>query len=345
MKKFLSILCLVLCFAMLFSLTACDQGKDDPNIDNGENNGENNGDNGSEKVEIKVGVLKGPTGIGAVKFMKDAQTGATDGKYSVTLYETASVGNLNNDIINGTLDIAALPINAGATLYNKSEGKIQVLAANALGVLSIVGKEELSDIKALEGETIHTTGQASTPEYILDFILEENGLTAGEDVEVIYYPDGNTALAAMLKDGGYAMLPEPATTSALAQNADLKIIFDVTSEWDKVSDTQLIQGCLVVNKAFADSHKEEVEEFLREYAEGVKYVQENTSAAAELVVEFGIIANKTMAENSIPRSNVVCITGSDMKSAVSAMLGVLYDANASSVGGALPDDAYYYVGG
>lgn len=344
MKKLVRILCIVLTLAMLsFALAAC--GKKEGNDDTpGGNNGDVSGGDTAQKTEIRVGVLKGPTGIGAVKFMKDAQTGATDGKYTVTLYETASVGNLNNDIINGTLDIAALPVNAGATLYNKSSGKIQVIAANALGVLSIVGKEDISDIKGLSGKTLHTTGQASTPEYIINYVLEKNGLKAGDDVEIKYYPDGNTALAAMLKDGGYAMLPEPATTSALAKNDDLKIIFDVTSEWNKVSDTQLIQGCLVVNKAFADSHKAEVGKFLREYAEGVEFVQNNPSEAAELVVEYGIIANKEMAEKSIPRSNVVCITGSGMKDAVSAMLGVLYSADASSVGGKLPDDAYYYVG-
>lgn len=335
-------MCVVLTLAMLFTLAACEQKKGESD-DNKTPGGDNGGDS-AQKTEIKVGVLKGPTGIGAVKFMKDAQTGKTSGKYSVTLYETASVGNLNNDIINGTLDIAALPINAGAMLYNKSGGKIQVIAANALGVLSIVGKEDISDIKDLKGKTVHTTGQASTPEYIINYVLKQNGLSAGEDVEIKYYPDGNTALAAMLKDGGYAMLPEPATTSALAKNVDLKIVLDMTKEWDKVSDTQLIQGCLVVNKAFADSHKAEVEEFLREYAAGVKFVQENPSDAAELVVEYEIIANKAMAEKSIPRSNVACITGSEMKDAVSAMLGVLYSANASSVGGKLPDDAYYYVG-
>ncbi len=338
MKKITRFISLLLIAATLFALSACGTKPETPeDPDDGNTN-----DPTTELAEIKVGVLKGATGIGAVKLMQDSEDKKTTGKYDIQLYETANVANLNKDILNGTVNIAALPINAGATLYNKSEGKVQIIAANALGVLSILGKDELTSISALKGKTLHTTGQASTPQYILEYLLVKNGLQVSE-VNIVYYADGNQALAGMLKDGGYAMLPEPATTAALSKNADLKLLMSVTDEWAKVSDKKLIQGCLVVNTEFAKAHPEEIKTFLSEYASTVKYVQENPSDAADLVVKYGIIAAKPMAEKSLPRCGVVCITGENMKADVKEMLTVLFNANAASVGGKLPDDAYYYV--
>jgi NitT/TauT family transport system substrate-binding protein len=336
MKKMTKILAIVLALASVFALGACSFEED---------------------TQIKVGVLKGPTGMGAVKIAKDSEaTKDTPTGYSFTFYETANVQQLNSDILNGTVDIAALPINAAAALFNKSQGKIQVIATNALGVLSIVGTEELSAITELKGKTIHTTGQASTPEYIIRYLLEKNGMNAvtdpdaalGEnDVRVLFYADGQTAMGKMKLTGGYAMLPEPAASAALKNVNGCKIIFNVTEEWDKVCDTKLVQGCLVVNKEFADKYPNAIEGFLKAYSNSVSYTNgsENASAVADLLVEYGILAapQKALAGDAIPRANIVCITGKDMKKDVSAMLTVLHTANAASVGGKLPTDDFYGI--
>lgn len=334
MKLFTKILAVVLVIASVFAFAAC---------------------NTEEDTQIKVGVLKGPTGMGAVKIAKDSEAtkDEPDG-YSFTFYETANVAQLNSDILNGTVNIAALPINACAALFNKSEGKIQVIATNALGVLSIVGTEQLNAITDLKGKTIHTTGAASTPEYIIKYLLQKNGMNAvtdettalGEnDVRIIFYADGQTAMGKMKTLGGYAMLPEPAATAALKNVPNCKIIFNVTEEWDKVCDTKLVQGCLVVNTEFAKKYPNAVENFLKEYKKSVDFVNkaDNAAAAADLLVEYGILAEaqKGLAKDAIPRANIVCIAGKDMKADVSAMLTVLHTANPASVGGKLPTDDFY----
>ncbi len=340
MKKITKLISLLLIAAAILSLAACSRPND-------------NGEPPTELTEVKIGVLKGATGIGAVKLKKDADTNVTEGIYKVDFYETTNVQALTADVLNGTVNIAALPINAAAALYNKSEGKVQIIAANALGVLSIIGKDDLSSVADLKGKTLHTVQKANTPEYIINFLLEKNGLTPINDpetelpqngVRVLFYSDPNAAAAAMLKDGGYAMLPEPATTATLAKNnnAGVKLLLNVTEEWDKVCNTKLIQGCLVVNTDYAKAHSTEVAKFLEEYAKTVNYVKENTSSAAELVVEYGLIAAKPMAEQSLPRCGITCMTGGEMKTAVSEMLSVLHNANAASVGGKLPDDNFYY---
>ncbi len=347
MKKLTKIFSLLLIIATLLSLSACAGNGDKTDPEDGD-------DDGSVTLtEVKIGVLKGATGIGAVKLKKDADTNATEGKYKIDFYETTNVQALTANVLNGTVNIAALPINAAASLYNKSEGKVQIIAANALGVLSIIGKDDLASVADLKGKTLHTVQKANTPEYIINFLLEKNGLTAVNDpeaalpengVRVLFYGDPNTAAAAMLQDGGYAMLPEPATTATLAKNKDagVKFLLNVTEEWDKVCDTKLIQGCLVVNTEYAKAHPAEVAKFLEEYAKTVTYVKENTSSAAELVVEYGLIAAKPMAEQSLPRCGITCMTSDEMKTAVKEMLTVLYNAEPASVGGKLPEDAFYY---
>lgn len=329
MKKLKSLLLILLCLTLVFpmALTACADKKAD-----------------IENTEIKIGVLKGATGIGASKLKKDSDDKVTTGKYNITFYETANVSTLTKDIINGTVNIAALPINTAAALFNES-GKVQVIAANALGVLSIIGKDSLASIADLRGKTIHTTGQAATPEYILNFLLKENGLTPGTDVTVKFYADGTKAAAGAVAEGGVAMLPEPATTATLTKNPDLKLLFNVTDEWNKVSDTKLIQGVLVVNKDFAKEHKAALDNFLTEYKNSISFMTSDESAddAAALTVEYGLLANAKIAKASIKRSSIVCITGKEMKKDVSAMLNVLFNANPDSIKGKLPAKAFYYV--
>ena len=331
MKKITKLLAVLLVLASLLTLAACSPEED---------------------TQIKIGVLKGPTGMGAVKAAKDSVATANepDG-YTFTFYETANVAQLNNDIINGTVDIAALPINACAALFNKSEGKIEVIATNALGVLSIVGGSDITSVNDLKGKTIHTTGKASTPEYIINYILDKNGMNAVNDlttaldangVRVIYHADGNAAIAAMKLDAGsFAMLPEPAATVATTQG--FKICLSVTDEWAKVSDTKLVQGCLVVNKAFAEEHPKAIEKFLKNYKASVDYINkaENIDDAAALLVEYGIVPKAPIAKQAIPRANIVCEVGKTMKNDVEAMLTVLHTADPKSVGGKLPTDDFY----
>ena len=331
MKQLTKILAIVLVIAAVFALSAC---------------------KGEEDTRIKIGVLKGPTGMGAVKIASDSKdTPDTPDGYDFTFYETANVAQLNSDILNGTVNVAALPINACAALFNNSQGKIEVIATNALGVLSIVGSTDLASVTDLKGKTVHTTGQASTPEYIINYLLAENGMNAVNDlttvlgdngVRVIYHADGNTAIAAMKLDAGsFAMLPEPAATVATTQG--FKICLSVTDEWDKVSDSKLVQGCLVVNKAFAKEHPKAIEKFLGAYKASVDFVNDtaNADAAAKLLVDYGIVPKAPVAKQAIPRANVVCEVGKTMKDDVSAMLTVLYNANPKSVGGKLPTDDFY----
>lgn len=308
-----------------------DQGRDDP-VDYPSN---------AEPTDIRVAALKGPTGMGMAWLMDEASQGKAYHNYTFTLANTPN--EIESQLIANQIDIAAVPINRAATLYNKTDGQVQLLAVNTLGVLHVVENgdtvQELSDLK---GKTVYATGKGSTPEYIINYILEKNHLT--EDVTVEYKTD-HSELAALIAAGevDIAILPEPHVTAACMKNDALRVALDLTDEWDRVSDTKLIQGCVVARKEFVEKNPIVVNDFLFFYNISADYPGIEPDIASELMAKHEIMASKEAAYKAIPNCNLVYLAGEMMKNDASAMLQVLYDADADSVGGALPGDDFYYI--
>ena len=302
----------------------------------------------AEPVDVNVMALKGPTAMGMVKLMDDADSGNVDTEnYSFEI--AASADEVTPKLIQGETDIAAVPANLASVLYNKTEGQIQVLAVNTLGVLYIVENgDSIHSVSDLAGRTIYASGKGSTPEYALNFILEKNGLTPGTDVTIEWKSEHSECVSALAQDPeGIAMLPQPFVTTAQAKNPNLKVALDLTEEWDKVMENEetkssLLTGVVIVRKEFAEENPEAVEDFMDRYADSVKYVNDNVEEAAKLVGNYDIVT-EDVAVKAIPECNIVCITGEDMKEQLSGYLAVLKDANPESIGGELPGDDFYYI--
>lgn len=345
MKKIISLItALMLSAALLAGCGSTGSGSADQ-TDTQENSGTQTQ---AEPVDVNVMALKGPTAMGMVKLMDDADSGNVDTEnYSLGI--AASADEVTPKLIQGEADIAAVPANLASVLYNKTEGQIQVLAVNTLGVLYIVENgDSIQSVSDLAGRTIYASGKGSTPEYALNFILEKNGLTPGTDVTVEWKSEHSECVSALAQDPeGIAMLPQPFVTTAQAKNPDLKVALDLTEEWDKVMENEetkssLLTGVVVVRKEFAEENPEAVEDFMERYADSVEYVNDNVEEAAELVGNYDIVA-ADVAVKAIPECNIVCITGEDMKEQLSGYLTVLKDANPESIGGELPGDDFYYI--
>lgn len=289
-----------------------------------------------DDTEIRIAALKGPTGMGMVK-LADKQNYPN---YTVSI--EASPDALNPRIISGEVDVAAVPVNLASVLYNKLDGDISVLAVSTLGVLYVVeAGSEVNSVADLAGKTVYATGQGATPEYILNYLLDKNGVS--ESVEVNYVGE-HAALATMLADGSaeIGMLPEPNVTSTLAGNDNLRIALNLTEEWNKVCSTELVQGVVIARKSFVNEHPEAIEQFLREYEKSSAFVNENIDEAAKLIVDVGILGNVEIAKKAIPNCNISFSKGEAMHKAVEGMLAVLFEANPKSIGGKLPDKDFYY---
>ncbi len=321
MKKNLMkrIVAMITAAVMLFSLAAfaaCSKKQDD--------------------TEIRIAALKGPTGMGMVK-LADKQNYPN---YTVSI--EASPDALNPQIISGEVDVAAVPVNLASVLYNKLDGDISVLAVSTLGVLYVVeAGSEVNSVADLAGKTVYATGQGATPEYILNYLLDKNGVAGSVEVN---YVGEHAALATMLADGSaeIGMLPEPNVTSTLAGNDNLRIALNLTEEWNKVCSTELVQGVVIARKSFVNEHPEAIEQFLREYEKSSAFVNENIDEAAKLIVDAGILGNVEIAKKAIPNCNISFSKGEAMHKAVEGMLTVLFEANPKSIGGKLPDKDFYY---
>lgn len=290
---------------------------------------------------INVYALKGPTGIGLVKVMND-----NDGTYNITL--AGAPDEVTAAVINGDANIAAVPTNLAATLYNKTQGKVQLMALNTLGVLHIVTSDPaIQSLSDLEGKTLWATGQGSTPEYVLNYILEANGLA--DKVEVQYLAE-HAELATQAASGmvDVALLPEPHVTSVLNQNKDFRIALDVTELFNQAAagkgeNAVLSMGCVIVNKEWAENNADKLAAFMDAYAASVEFVNTNVDEASQMVEVQGIIPKAAVAKKAIPNCHIVFVTGEEMKTQIAPFFQVLYNANPKSVGGALPVDDFYYI--
>ena len=297
-----------------------------------------------ENVTVRVGGLKGPTSIGLLGLKKKVADGENLQGYEFTMATAAE--EITTMLVKGELDVALIPANVASVLYNKTEGKISVIDINTLGVLYIVsGDTGISTLNDLKDRTVYLTGKGTTPDYVLQYILKENGLDGQVNFE---YKSEATEVAAVLAEDEMAvgLLPQPFVTAAMAKNDKLNIVMSMTDEWDKLQGTdgsRLLTGVTVVNNEFLAEHEIAVSAFLNDHAESADFVNSNIDEAAVLAVNEEIIAAEPIAKKAIPGCNIVCLTDEEMKSALEGYLGVLFDMDAASVGGKLPDEKFYFV--
>jgi len=242
--------------------------------------------------------------------------------------------------------MAAIPANLAATLYQKTEGGIQAVAVNTLGVLYVVekGGDTIQSMADLAGRTILSTGKGTTPEYVLRYLLNANGIDPDKDVTIEYYSEATEVTAQMANtEDAIAVLPQPYVTAAGLQDDTLRVALDLTEEWNKVADTQLITGVTVVRKEYAEEHPDVVAAFLTDYAKSVEAANTDLDGTAALCEEQGVVAKAAIAKKALPNCNIVCLTGDELKTNASAYLQVLFDADPKAVGGAMPGDDFYWT--
>ncbi|MBE6696440.1 MAG: ABC transporter substrate-binding protein [Ruminococcaceae bacterium] len=334
MKKLVSLLLVIV--ALLTVLTACAQK--DPTSEN-------------QITPLKIGVLSGTTGMGAAKLVNDIKAGGEEiSKYYASIDTYTDPSTLLSDIISGKVDIAALPTNAAATLFNKSKGNAQVVAINTLGVLYVLDSSgSVKSLSDLSGKTVYVATPGQTPEYIFKHIIEKNNI---ENVTISYDYTDLDSLTSAVATGAVeiALLPEPKVTIAqttAANNgiANLAVAIDLTEEWSKVEDTVLTQGCVVARKETVDNNNAALEKFLADYEASISYITDknNIDAAADAIAASGIIPKAPIAKKALPKCNITFIAGEEMKAALSSFLKVLYDMDKTAVGGNLPTDDFYYI--
>ena len=297
-------------------------------------------DSTSETTAVRIGALKGPTSMGMAQMLKDAADGNSNYQFTIA----GAPDEITALLVKGELDVAAVPSNLASVLYNNTNGGVKVAMINTLGILYVVeAGDTVNSVADLKGRTVYSSGRGATPEYSVDYILSQNGIDPETDVTVEFKSE-HTELAAALQSGtaDLAVLPEPFVTTVLAGNDNLRVALNLNEEWDKVSDgSGMVTGVLVVRSEFAEQHPDELTALLEAYEQSVKLVNENPAEAAAIIEQNGI-AKAAVAEQAIPKCNIVFISGNEMRTKVEGFLEILFDMNPKAVGGALPGDDFYY---
>ena len=295
-------------------------------------------------ADVNLAVLAGPTGIGAAGLMEANDAGETVNHYTFTV--ASAPEDVVSGVANGSLDMAAVPTNLASTLYAKTEGGVQVAALNTYGVLYILENgDTVQSLADLKGKTVYATGQGSNPEYILNYVIKQNGL---DDVTVSYEFTVDELTAKIVSgDVQTIMVPEPKATAIKGQLKKAEKEFTVTdlqAEWNKVCDTPIAQGVVVVRADWLSENEGAFRTFLNDFKASSDAALNDLDNTVAAVVELGVIPNEALAKQAIPNCNIVSVTGEDMKKSVSGFINVLLEADPQSVGGAAPDDGFYYVG-
>ena len=313
-----------------------------------------------ESVTVRVAALKGPTAMGMVKLMSDSEDFEEDVEDFVdaredfervtiqsNLYDftlAASADEVSPKLMQGELDIACVPANLASVLYNRTDGGIVTLAVNTLGVLYIVENgNAVASMADLAGKTIVASGKGSTPEYALRYLLTENGIDPDTGVTIDWKSEHSECVASLASGAAtIAMLPQPFVTVAQTQLPDLRVALDLTEAWDALDNgSALLTGVVVARADFVKEHPAAVSDFLEQYSASVDWVNANTADAAELIGGYDIV-DAAVAEKALPYCNIVCVTGTEMMDMLSGYLSVLWEQDAESVGGGMPNDDFYY---
>lgn len=299
---------------------------------------------------VTIGSLKGPTSMGLAYLMQKP----VDRTWVYSFEMATAADELTGKIINGELDVALVPANMASILYNKTDGNVKVIDVNTLGVLYVVeGGETVQSVADLAGKTIYLTGKGTTPDYVLQYLLEQNGLTT-EDVTLEYKSEATEVVSALAtEEGAVGLLPQPFVTVATMKNENLRLALDLADEWAKLQPedgSSMVTGVTIARKdflegedEFEETNEQMVQGFLEDHKESVSYVNANLSEAAEMIAELGIVDSAAVAEAAIPYCNITCITGEEMKTALEGYLQVLEDMDPASIGGSLPGEDFYYI--
>lgn len=186
-------------------------------------------------------------------------------------------------LLSDAADIALLGTEAGLYVYNEGKEdypKAFIQLTQRAGNF-LVSREEEPDFKwaDLKGKSVIGGRLGGMPELVLEYVLKENGLTIGEDVEIINNIDFSSTAGAFTGNvGDYTVEFEPVATT-LEQSGSGHIVASLGEASGFVPYT-----VYMARDDFMENHPETIEAFTRAIYKGQLWVKEHTSAEIAEVI-------------------------------------------------------------
>ena len=294
-----------------------------------------------EPMTVRVGALKGPTGIGMIRLFETPPV--LPQSVTAVFEAVASADAMAAKLLSGDLQAAVLPVNLAAKLYNSGMA-YPVVAVVGNGMVRLVTTDPaLVDVQGLRGRDLYVAGQGATPEYLIRTILKREGIDAEADLKLIFnmpYPE----IAASLVAGRIqsALLPEPFATMALMGNPAARVAFPVGELWTRATgQADYPMSVFVMSASFIAERPEAAAALAASYRASIEAVKADPAAAGLLVEKHDMGLKAGVATKAIPVSNYVFVPAPAARPAIEALLSVFLAAVPASVGGKLPDDGFY----
>lgn len=339
-KRFLAA-CMALTLS-LGALTGCGNSSSNTSADSGEVQGS------ADATDVNVGLIMGPPSMGLGWLIHENEEGNTFNHYN---FDVAGVdySAVSASLNQGDYDIATVPSNVAAILYNNPDmkEKVKVISIGNLGLLYVLTTDPtISTMEDLKGRTVYSIGEGGPPEYTFEYLLDQYDLA--DAVNFSFRATPFEVLNLLQEEpNSIALLPQPFVEVAKMLVPDLRVAINVTDAWDALntdSGAQSVTTVTVVRTAFLEEHEQAVKEYLELAKQSTDYCLEHLDEAAQWTDDYETFLNPEIAKNAIPECNIVTITGQEMKDILSGFLQIIYDFNPDAVGGSMPDDDFYYMG-
>jgi NitT/TauT family transport system substrate-binding protein len=289
-----------------------------------------------EGITVEMAVFKGPSGFAYVQLIEHG-VNFVDG-ISISTQVLPSPAEAVAKLSSGELDVAALPVNLAATLYNKGVD-IRLAAVTGEGLLYLMSTQS-GRISDFAGKTINIPGAGSSPDYVSQYVFAQSGV---DDVQFDYSISSPAQLAQMMIAGKveHAVLPEPFASMAASKSSEVKRAVDMQKSWSALSGQgNYPMTALVMREDFIASHPTAARVISMGVADSIDWVNENPKEAA-LLIEKHEILTAALAEPAIPKCNLVYTPADQARSGIEAFYKLLSSFDRASIGGALPDEAFY----
>lgn len=295
----------------------------------------------AEPLQLTVAGLKGPSSIGMLRMIESEPVFGEDVETEYQIVDEPQL--MIARIMSGEADIAAVPINLAAVLYNKG-APYRLGAVTGDGLLHIVSsREDIGSVEDLKGKRIYCIAQGSTPEFVLRYVLEKSGIDPDTEVELDFSFD-HVAIAPQLIAGkvDLAVLPEPFVSIVASKNPAVQPVIDLQQVWAELSgtgDTYPITATLVRNSLYRE-HPEALKAFFAAYRESIDWANANPAEAGGLAGKYMEMPAPIIAK-AMPRLNLRYQSPREARSRVEELYQVFHGFAPASVGGTIPGDEFY----
>ncbi len=287
-----------------------------------------------------IAALKGPSGIGLVQLFENPPR--LTGNRVAKMEAVPSADLMVAKVVSGEYQAAVLPVNMAAKL-RRAGVDIQLAAIIGDGMLSFLTNDpSIKDLADLRGRRVDVAGQGATPDFLFRRILKDGGLDPDKDLR-LSFALGYAEMASALAAGSIqsAVLPEPFSTLARMKNPKLLSPLDLTALWKRSTGMSDYPMTTLVIRRGASISEADARIILDAVKASIASTLRDPAAAGSLVEKHGLGLTAAIAAAAIPRCNFVYTEATKARPEVEALLKEFLASAPASIGGALPDDAFY----